>query len=211
MPTITEDIFRRTLRIDYGRLHASGEALAQQLTAAFVARVTTPAGTSLRLSLRDRTARNDDGQLQQPGKFGNLPAGEAYIAPIETDAHGVLVIDGSIAGYGRVHEPAEITIRDGRAIAADGDAGAWLLQTLDTGNQFGRSVAELGIGTNPAAIITGNVLEDEKAIGTIHIAFGTSSALGGVNAAGVHIDTVILQPTVELDRTCIIDQGQLQA
>jgi leucyl aminopeptidase (aminopeptidase T) len=52
---------------------------------------------------------------------------------------------------------------------------------LDSGGGHGRSIAELGIGTKPAAILTGNVLEDEKVIGTMHLAFGTS----GVNVAGV--------------------------
>lgn len=80
---------------------------------------------------------------------------------------------------------------------------------LDSGGEHGRSLAELGIGTNPAAILTGNVLEDEKVIGTAHLAFGTSAGLGGVNAAGVHIDGVMLQATVEVDGQRLLDNGRL--
>ena len=141
--------------------------------------------------------------------FGNLPAGEAYIAPLENVGDGTIVFDGSLAGYGRLTSPVGITVRRGRATDADTEAGDWLLQTLDAGGEHGRSLAELGIGTNPAAILTGNVLEDEKVVGTIHLAFGTSAGLGGVNVAGVHIDGLLLRPTVDLDGLLVLDDGRL--
>jgi aminopeptidase len=80
---------------------------------------------------------------------------------------------------------------------------------LDAGGEFGRSIAELGIGTNPAARLTGNVLEDEKALGTIHLAFGTSLGIGGVNRSSVHIDGLVLRPTVELDGRMLMEDGTL--
>lgn len=83
------------------------------------------------------------------------------------------------------------------------------METLDSGGDHGRSLAELGIGTNPAATLTGNVLEDEKVIGTAHIAFGTSAGLGGVNVAGVHIDGVLLRAAVEVDGERLLDHGDL--
>jgi aminopeptidase len=137
--------------------------------------------------------------------FGNLPAGEGYVAPIETAADGTIVFDGSLAGYGRLTAPVRVTVERGRAIDANTEAGEWLLESLDAGGQQGRSLAELGIGTNPAANLTGNVLEDEKMVGTIHLAFGTSAGLGGVNVAGVHIDGVVTRPTVELDGDRVLD------
>ncbi|TML10582.1 MAG: aminopeptidase [Actinobacteria bacterium] len=188
LPTITEEIFTRALPVDYGGLKRKGEWLAARLTAASTARVTSAAGTEIVLSLGGRTGRSDDGNLQQRGMFGNLPAGEAYIAPLENVGDGTIVFDGSLAGYGRL---------------------TWLLQTLDAGGEHGRSLAELGIGTNPAAILTGNVLEDEKVVGTIHLAFGTSAGLGGVNVAGVHIDGLLLRPTVDLDGLLVLDDGRL--
>jgi leucyl aminopeptidase (aminopeptidase T) len=204
MPTITQEIFTRTVPVDYAELKREGIRLASLLTDASRARITSPAGTDIVLSLEGRTGRSDDGNLSEAGAFGNLPAGEGYIAPIETAGTGTIVFDGSLAGFGLLSEPVRITLVDGRADSADGEAGEWLLRTLDAGGATGRSIAELGIGTNPAATLTGNILEDEKMIGTIHLAFGTSASLGGVNVSTVHIDGLVLSPTVELDGQVVV-------
>jgi leucyl aminopeptidase (aminopeptidase T) len=210
LPTITEEIFVRAVPVDYAELKRKGEWLAARLTAASTARITSAAGTEIVLKLEGRTGHSDDGNLQQRGMFGNLPAGEAYIAPHENVGNGTIVFDGSLAGYGRLASPVHITVEDGRAADADADAGEWLLETLDAGGEHGRSLAELGIGTNLAATLTGNVLEDEKVIGTMHLAFGTSAGIGGINVAGVHIDGIVLRPTVELDGERVLDDGRLR-
>ena len=204
MPTITEEIFARTVPVDYGALKREGTRLASLLSDASSARITSPGGTDIVLSLEGRTGRSDDGNLSEAGAFGNLPAGEGYIAPVETVGTGTIVFDGSLAGFGLLSEPARIEVVDGRAASAEGEAGEWLLRTLDAGGPTGRSIAELGIGTNPAATLTGNILEDEKMIGTIHLAFGTSASLGGVNVSTVHIDGLVLSPTVELDGQVVV-------
>ena len=90
-------------------------------------------------------------------------------------------------------------LADGCAVEADGPVGKWLLDTLDAGGSNGRQLAELGIGTNPAATLSGSILEDEKVIGTAHLAFGSNVSFGGVNAASVHIDGVLLEPTIQVD------------
>lgn len=209
LPTITDEIFVRSMPIDYGELSRTSESVAAALTRASRARVTSASGTDIVLSVEGRTGLSDDGNLQEPGAFGNLPAGEGYVAPIETIGEGTIVIDGSLAGYGVLPAPVRITVREGRAVNASGEVGQWLLRMLDSGGEHGRSLAELGIGTNPAATLTGSVLEDEKVIGTAHLAFGTSAGLGGVNAAGVHIDGVMLQATVEVDGERLLDDGRL--
>lgn len=121
----------------------------------------------------------------------------------------MIVFDGSLAGYGLLREPVEVRLAQGRVTAASGPAGDWLLETLDSGGPTGRMIAEVGIGTNPAAIVTGNTAEDEKAIGTAHLAFGTSVSIGGENHAGVHIDGVVLEPTLELDSSPVLRRGEL--
>jgi leucyl aminopeptidase (aminopeptidase T) len=209
LPAITESIFARTVAIDYAKLKRRSESLATLLTNGSTARVTSAVGTDIVLSLSGRSGRSDDGDLRDRGAFGNLPAGEAYIAPLETLADGTIVFDGSLAGYGVLAAPVRVSVSAGRVVDADTDAGTWLLETLDAGGEFGRWIAELGIGTNPAATLSGNVLEDEKVIGTVHLAFGTSAGIGGVNAAGVHIDGVLLQPTVEVDGARVLDDGAL--
>jgi leucyl aminopeptidase (aminopeptidase T) len=209
LPTITEEIFARAIAVDYAELKRKGQWLADRLTEASTARVRSAAGTDIALSLEGRAGRSDDGDLRQRGMIGNLPAGEGYIAPLETVGDGMIVFDGSLAGYGRLARPVRVSVERGRVMHAETDVGASLLETLDAGGEHGRALAELGIGTNPAATLTGNVLEDEKAIGTIHLAFGASASLGGVNVASVHIDGVVLQPTVELDGERLIDDGRL--
>ena len=209
MPTITSETFARAVAIDYPHLKRRGDRLAARLSSARTARLTSPAGTDIVLAIEGRTGRNDDGHLRRPGSFGNLPAGEAYVAPRETFGDGIIVFDGSLAGYGRLSTPVRVAVERGRAVDADTDAGAWLLATLDAGGPYGRCIAELGIGTNPAARLTGDVLEDEKAIGTIHVAFGASAGIGGAHAADVHIDGIMLRPTVELDAEPVLDDGHL--
>lgn len=209
MPGITADAFVRALPADYEHLQRSGETLAARLTAARSCHVTAPAGTDIHLSLADRTAIGDDGDLRAPGAFGNLPAGEAYIAPLENQASGAIVFDGSVGGWGLLEEPLEVIIERGRITGATGGVAAeWLLETLDAGGPEGRVAAELGIGTNPCAQISGLVVEDEKAIETVHFAFGSNTTMGGTNHAAVHIDALVLRPRVELDDVLILDDGR---
>jgi len=211
MPGLTPEIFVRAVPVDYDGLARAGARIAAELSAASTCRVTSSAGTDLVLSLEGRTAISDDGDLRAEAAWGNLPAGEAFISPVETSGEGSIVFDGALAGYGMLREPIFVTVVGGRAIDAHGEAARWLLDTLDAGGPTGRLLAELGIGTNPQATLNGRILEDEKAVGTAHLAFGTSASIGGTNLATVHIDGVLLQPTVELDHRVLIQDGELLA
>jgi leucyl aminopeptidase (aminopeptidase T) len=84
-----------------------------------------------------------------------------------------------------------------------------LLETLEAGGENGRTIAELGIGTNPGATITGAILEDEKAEGTVHVAFGTNIGIVGANQASVHIDGLVREASAELDGCPILRDGRL--
>jgi leucyl aminopeptidase (aminopeptidase T) len=209
MPGITEEVFRRALSVDYRELKRAGLLLAARLTAASSCRVTSPGGTDLELDLTGREGISDDGDIGTVGAFGNLPAGEAFISPIETSGEGTIVFDGALGGFGLLDEPVTAKLSEGRMVSASGRAGEWLYSTLDAGGEHGRSIAELGIGTNPAARLTGNILEDEKALGTIHLAFGTSAGIGGVNRSTVHIDGLVLRPSVWLDGRALMEDGTL--
>jgi leucyl aminopeptidase (aminopeptidase T) len=122
----------------------------------------------------------------------------------------MIAFDGSLAGWGLLDEPLSIKLEHGRAVTIGGGAAArWLLETLEDGGEHGRTIAELGIGTNPGAEISGVILEDEKAEGTIHFAFGTNTSFGGANQAAVHIDGLVREAIVELDGRCILHGGRL--
>jgi hypothetical protein len=106
----------RTIPTDYTLLQQVGRELARRLTDATVCRVSAPAGTDLELSLDGREAICDDGDLLTGGAWGNLPAGEAYIAPLESEGRGTIVFDGSLAGWGLLDEPLSIELGEGRAV-----------------------------------------------------------------------------------------------
>ena len=106
-------------------------------------------------------------------------------------------------------EPVQLTIRDGHLVEASGPEGESLMELLTVHGPDATNVAELGIGTNEKAILTGNILEDEKIIGTAHVAFGASAAIGGNVQVPVHLDVVCLRPEVTVDGTPVVLEGKL--
>jgi leucyl aminopeptidase (aminopeptidase T) len=209
MPGVTSEMLARVMGADLGLLRKRGAAVGRALGAGAEARITCANGSDLRLGLEDRTAIVDAGSLNTRGAFGNIPCGEAFIAPFEGTGEGTLVVDGSIAGVGRLSDPVELTVSGGHLTEAAGEDGARLLELLTEHGPDATNVAELGIGTNECAILTGNILEDEKILGTAHVAFGASAAIGGTIQVPVHLDCVIMGPTVEIDGATIVRAGEL--
>jgi leucyl aminopeptidase (aminopeptidase T) len=209
MPGVTEEMLARVMSADLLQLRKRGTAVGRAMGAGAEARITCARGSNLLLGLEGRTATVDAGALNMKGAFGNIPCGEAFIAPMEGTAEGKLIIDGSIAGIGKVSEPIELTIRDGHLIEATGEQGEALMSVLGEWDDDATNVAELGIGTNEAALLTGNILEDEKILGTAHVAFGASAAIGGAVQVPVHVDCVLRRPTVEIDGSHVVEAGDL--
>jgi leucyl aminopeptidase (aminopeptidase T) len=209
MPGVTGDMLARVMGADLRLLRKRGTSIARALGAGAEARITCQRGSDLRIGLEDRTAIVDAGALNMKGAFGNIPCGEAFIAPLEGTAEGSLVVDGSIAAIGKVSEPVELTVRGGHLTEASGGEGERLLELLKEHGPEGTNVAELGIGTNESAVLSGNILEDEKILGTAHVAFGASAAIGGTVQVPVHLDCVVLRPTVEIDGAAIVQAGEL--
>jgi aminopeptidase len=207
LPGVTEEMLARVMSADMEGLRRKGAAVAAALDAGSEARLTCANGSDLRLSLEGRKAIPDAGELTARGAFGNLPCGEGFIAP--ASGAGKLVIDGSIAGVGQVDAPVELTVEAGRLAAASGDAGRELMELLTTHGPQGTNVAELGVGTNEKAILTGNILEDEKILGTCHVAFGASAAIGGNVQVPVHLDCVVIKPSLEIDGEPVVRDGEL--
>jgi leucyl aminopeptidase (aminopeptidase T) len=207
LPGVNEEMLARVMSADMKGLRKRGAAIAERLDAASEAVIACPNGSELRLSLEGRTAIPDAGELTEPGAFGNLPCGEGFIAP--ADGNGTLVIDGSMAGIGLVDEPVELVVEAGHLTSARGGQGMTFMELLTAHGEEGTNVAELGIGTNEKATLTGNILEDEKILGTAHVAFGASAAIGGRVQVPVHLDCVVMKPTVELDGEAIVRDGEL--
>jgi leucyl aminopeptidase (aminopeptidase T) len=209
LPGVTEELLARVMSADMEGLRRKGRAVAGALSAASEARLTSAAGSDLHMSLEGREAIPDAGELGERGAFGNLPCGEGFVAPVEGSAEGRLVVDGSIASIGLLDEAVTFRVERGHLVEATGEPGAAFLKILDRAGPDGTNVAELGIGTNEKATLTGNVIEDEKLLGTAHVAFGASAAIGGTVQVPIHLDCVVLSPTVELDGEAILRDGEL--
>ncbi|HEY6730689.1 MAG TPA: aminopeptidase [Solirubrobacterales bacterium] len=209
LPGVTEEMLSRLMTGDLEEIRRRGWAVVTALNRSAEARITCRHGSDLRIGLEGRLGIVDAGELGNRGAFGNLPCGEGFIAPVEGTAEGTLIVDGSIAGVGLLETPVELTVREGHLVEATGEDGARLLELLTAHGEDGTNVAELGIGTNEEAILTGNILEDEKILGTCHVAFGASAAIGGTVQVPVHLDCVVLEPKVELDGETIVSGSDL--
>ena len=210
LPNITEDVMKRTLVADYKKIADRTREIVSAIAGAKRARVTTAKGTDIEMSLEGRPCHEDTGIVRNAGDFSNLPAGEAYLAPIEGSASGRIVVDGSCAGVGVIETPIEITVVDGYATEIKGGREAEsLTRLISPFGKLARNIAELGIGTNDMATLSGNVLEDEKVMGTVHIALGDNVSMGGNVSVPSHLDLIIKQPTLTIDGREIIKDGKL--
>lgn len=216
MPAVEEKMLKRCIPVNYKKMSAFTKKIAKLLTKANKVDITSPAGTKLFLNIGCFKGSVWDG-IAKKGKTVNLPDGEASIGIQKAD--GVLVIDGSIppdqkskwGTIGKIKNPIKLTVKNGKVIKIEGKKEAEILKKMLS--DFDDSVyklAELGIGTNPKAKLTGNVTEDEKILGTIHIALGDNTSFGGRNVSPLHLDGVILKPSLKLDGQNILENGILK-
>ncbi|MFZ5368134.1 MAG: aminopeptidase [Spirochaetota bacterium] len=228
-PSTNLESFIRTVPIDYTLLAQRCNAIKNILDRAAAVRVTAPGGTNVYIGLKGRLAKSDDGDFSRPGTGGNLPAGETFISPENCTAQGFIVFDGSISLHDRdilIHEPIRCTLEGGYITAIEGGEEAReLLQTITMAEgraaeyekagrlpagsgaiyaKNARNIGELGIGLNPLARITGNMLEDEKAFRTCHFAVGHNYDEDA--PALIHLDGLVKDPTI----VAIFEDGREQ-
>lgn len=236
-PGVTAEFFAQTVPIDYSRLQDEAKRVKAVLDKAEKVYITTPGGTDLEMGLKDRVAFLDDGDFAAPGRGGNLPAGEAFISPELGASHGTIVFDGSMAVKGGTvlcTKPIHTRVENGFITSVEGDEEARiLLETITEGEKNAleyesagklpkglgepyrsnaRNLGELGIGLNPAATITGNMLVDEKAYRTCHIAIGSNYDEDA--RALIHLDGIMRNPTIVAvdsngNETVILKDGDL--
>lgn len=211
MPGITAGMFSEgPITADYSEVERITNRYTSLLTNAQTCRVLTQGGCELTLQLATRLGVPSTGVYHKSGQAGNLPSGEAYIAPLEDGADGTFCVNGSIVGVGLLRSPIVLTLEKGKLVGISGEQAEEVANAIPD-NALSRTVAELGIGTNPAAHVTGIILEDEKVYASVHVAFGTNTSFGGVTKAGSHIDCVTTNPSVYLDNVLVVENGQLLA
>ncbi|MCX6173853.1 MAG: aminopeptidase [Ignavibacteriales bacterium] len=210
-PGITEDIMIRGLNADYNKIATLTIRLQGIMNDVNIIRVTSSIGTDITMDISGRKALPSKGLFHKKGESGNLPTGEAYIAPLEGKTNGVFYVDGSMASIGVIKgKPIRIEVKDGYAVNVSGGNQAKKLDTtLNKYDQLARNIAEFGIGTNYKAKLSGILLEDEKVMGTIHIALGDNKSMGGLVNVPIHLDGVVKKPTVYFDEKMIMKNGKL--
>jgi leucyl aminopeptidase (aminopeptidase T) len=200
------------VRADYQQVRRITERLARLLTQADQIRLTTPEGTDLRMRSRGRTAIAQTGFVTRPGELSGLPDGEATLAPLEGETEGVAVGPYLADSLGLIDEPFQMEIAKGRIVSVTGGRQAATLRHLLARQDDGASNAasQFALGSNPACRVVPNTREVSKKLGTAHFAIGDNITLGGASRSDFHIDFVFLNPTVSLDGTCILKDGQYQ-
>jgi leucyl aminopeptidase (aminopeptidase T) len=193
------------MAVDFDSMAARSKAVAALLDRGSTARITCPRGSELTLDISGRPGISDDGDLTAAGAFGNLPCGEGFVSPVTGEGQ---IVASSLAPLGLSKEPAILTVDNGKVVAANRGLGPEFLSRLVAHGDAGTNLAELGVGTNDRAQLTGDVLEDEKILGTVHVAFGASAGIGGTVSVPIHLDVVVTEASLEVDGQQILDGGR---
>lgn len=211
LPGISVETMKRAMNADYKAVAEKSKSIAKVLTGGKSVNIKTEKGTDITLYIDGRDGHSDTGLNHSKGDFSNLPAGEGYIAPMEYKAHGRVVFDASMSGVGILNgQVIDVQVEDGYATSINGgEAASRLKEIMEPHGKEAFNVAELGIGTNDRATVSGNILEDEKALNTIHIAFGDNMSMGGNIRVPSHLDGVIYSPTVRVDDKLLVENGKL--
>ena len=208
LPGVTEDMLARLMACDFPLMTERSRRVAELLSDAGEARVTCPRGSDFTCDLTGRAGIADDGDLSAAGAFGNLPCGEGFVSPLSGEGTLYAV---TLASLGLPPGPVRLTVRDGRLADAEGEWGERWSGLMDAVGPQGRNLAELGVGTNERATLTGNILEDEKMLGTVHVAFGASAGIGGTVSVPIHLDCLIEDATLDVGGTRVLDAGRFVA
>ena len=218
MPGMTNEMFSRGgMSADFSLIKQRISDLGPYFRRRRIVKVTSEQGTNVTFEVNWREWKLDDnGICNRPKMLTNLPAGKAFIMPREGTMNGTVVIDGSWESN-LVDEPISLIVEDGIVMDVKGGTiaatirqefgeAAKRLRSKDRENVW--TMAEFGFGMNPQARLFGNVLEDEKRLGTCYFSVGDNTALGGTSAVGIHIPGVLKNASVWLDDTQLISNGE---
>lgn len=197
MPLFEESMLTGVMTADWKEVEKRTLRLAEKMDGADTVVVTSHNGTSITFSMKGRKVQPDTGIITEPGSFSNLPAGEAFLAPVEGTAEGMLILEW--APTRKLKKHIELIVKKGVVVeVSDGDPYADELRKKVESNPLFGNIAELGIGTNDKATKPDNILETEKILGTVHIALGDNSSFGGKVSVPFHQDFIFFAPNLEV-------------
>jgi leucyl aminopeptidase (aminopeptidase T) len=201
MPGITKDMMERLVAIDFSEMARFTKKVMKAVKDADIV-VENAAGTRIAFSVRGRAWSADIGNIAKKGVHGNLPAGECFTAPVEETFTGRIVIGLIDDKLG----PGEMTFKAGKLVAFKGAGVAEVIKTVGA-DPTARIIGEFGIGTNRGARICPNMLEAEKAFGTVHFAIGDSYGIGK-NKSKFHFDALVDKVTLRANGRLIAKDGK---
>ena len=221
MPGMTFELYTEGgMTADFQDVKRRISNIANVLRRRRIINVKSETGTDVTFEVNWRDWKLDDnGICNRPRMLTNLPAGKVFILPKEGTMNGTIVIDGSWDST-LIDEPVELIVENGTVIDVKGGSleatirqsygeVAKKLKAKDRESVW--TIAEFGFGMNPSARLVGNVLEDEKRMGSCYFSIGDNSRLGGSSHAGIHVSGVLAKPTVWLDDTCLNESGEFMA
>jgi len=195
---------------DFVAIRARAERLAELWRRTREVRITSPAGTDLRATVEGREPMAWlTGICRNPGEVSALPGGEVSLPPLEGTSEGTVVWERVASDLGALDGPVRITVRAGRAVRIEGGPSADRLRAIIESVRDADNIGEIGIGLNPAARIGDEITEAKKAFGTVHVALGDSAnEYGGLVECDVHLDGLVMEPTIEFDGVAVIVDGR---
>ena len=212
LPYYSEDVLKdKSLLVDFRKFIKKSENLALIFSKGKDVHITSKNGTDLKFSIENRIGNPAPGCCYKPGVIASPPDAETNVAIVENSTNGKLIVDGSIPieGFGLLEKPITIYFEDGYAVSFTGEKSNILREKFEsTNNKKSRIAGEFGVGLNPKAKLIGNMLQDEGALGTIHIGIGSNSTIGGLNHVNFHLDHIIRNPTFLIDKKCIMENGK---
>jgi leucyl aminopeptidase (aminopeptidase T) len=202
MPGITRDMMERLVAIDLSEMAAFTKKVVRAVKDAGEIVVENAAGTHIAFSVKGRAWHEDIGDISRKGVHGNLPAGECFTAPVEETFSGTIAIGLIDDKLGR----GTMTFEKGKLVGFTGEGIAEVIETVGD-DPTARIIGEFGIGTNKGARICPNMLEAEKAFGTVHFAIGDSYGIGK-NKSKFHFDALVDKVTITAKGRTIARNGK---
>ncbi len=216
MVNITRQIMLEGMRADFRAVDALSQRLVERARQAKRITCRTPHGTNLEGEFSPKLKWLKTSGIITPDKWGNLPGGEIFTSPANTN--GVFVVDGVVGDYlcqkyGDLREtPLTIEVENNRIRKLESTnqelVDEFSAYTSTDGNS--NRVGEFAIGTNIACKeVIGNILQDEKMPG-VHIAFGHpySEHTGADWISKTHIDCVGRDFDIWFDGEQVMERGK---